>query len=170
MIAIIGALERLFWLFIRLCFDSSDALFFRRKSKMSAKRPNVLIFFTDQQRADSTGVHGNPMGITPNFDRLAMDGTHCYHAFSCQPVCLPARMVLQTGKYASAMHCYSNAGALADDEPTLGHWFRDAGYQTAYIGKWHMTHGCEREHVPPENRSGYDYWLGANVVELDSDA
>ncbi|MDT8389780.1 MAG: sulfatase-like hydrolase/transferase [Lentisphaeria bacterium] len=137
---------------------------------MAVNRPNVLIFFTDQQRADSTGVHGNPMGITPNFDRMAMNGTHCHHAFSCQPVCLPARMVLQTGKYASMMKCYSNAGRLSDDEQTLGHWFRQAGYRTGYIGKWHMTHDCDGERVPPENRTGYDDWLGANVVEIDSDA
>lgn len=131
-----------------------------------SKKPNVIFFFTDQQRFDTTGVHGNPMGLTPNFDRIAMEGTHCYHAFTPQPVCLPARMVLQTGKYASQLQTYTNAGELPADEETLGHWFRDAGYETAYIGKWHMMH---EDPVPPERRTGYDYFLGSNVLEFTTD-
>lgn len=131
------------------------------------KQPNVLFFFTDQQRWDTTGVHGNPMGLTPNFDRMAMEGTHCHHAFSCQPVCLPTRMVLQTGRYASQFQTYSNAGELPVGTRTLGHMFRDAGYRTGYIGKWHM---CHEEPVPPERRDGYDDWLGSNVLEFTSDA
>jgi len=130
-------------------------------------QPNVIMFFTDQQRWDSTGVHGNPMNVTPNFDRMAVEGTHCYNAFTCQPVCLPARMVLQTGQYASKFQCYNNAGQLPADQLTMGHYFRDAGYRTAYIGKWHM---CHEEPVPRDRRTGYDYWLGSNVLEFTSDA
>ena len=58
---------------------------------MSQSRPNIIVFFTDQQRADTTGAHGNPMGLTPNFDRMAHEGTHVYNSFTCQPVCGPAR-------------------------------------------------------------------------------
>ncbi len=139
---------------------------------MSNQQPNVLIFFTDQQRFDTTGVHGNPMGLTPNFDRMAMNGTHCYNAFSCQPVCVPARMSLQTGKYASSLGAYNNAtGALKPDEMTLGHYFRDAGYATGYIGKWHMAKTPPGDtRVPQEVRQGYEYWLGCNTVEIGSDA
>ena len=46
------------------------------------KKPNVVIFFTDQQRWDTTGVHGNPCGLTPNFDKMAQEGTHVYNAFT----------------------------------------------------------------------------------------
>jgi len=130
-------------------------------------KPNVVFFFTDQQRWDTTGVHGNPMGLTPNFDRMAMEGTHCYQATTCQPVCLPARLVLQTGKYASQFDCLNNAGQLPIGTTTIAHRFRDAGYRTGYIGKWHL---CHEEPVPPERRDGYDYWLGANVLEFTSDA
>ena len=56
---------------------------------MATRRPNVIVFFTDQQRWDSTGVHGNPLDLTPNFDRMARRGTHCHNAFTCQPVCGP---------------------------------------------------------------------------------
>lgn len=45
---------------------------------MAADRPNVIVFFTDQQRWDTAGVHGNPAGLTPNFDRMAVEGTHLY--------------------------------------------------------------------------------------------
>lgn len=134
---------------------------------MPESKPNVIVFFTDQQRADTTGVHGNPMELTENFDRMAIAGTHCYNAFTCQPVCLPARIALQTGKYASQLHTYSNNSKLPDDALTLGHYFQKAGYHTGYIGKWHMA---KENPVPPENRTGYDYWLGGNVVEFFSDA
>lgn len=133
----------------------------------TARQPNVVVFFTDQQRWDSTGVHGNPMDITPNFDRMAMEGTHCQNAFTCQPVCLPARTVMQTGRYASRWGCYWNGGELPLGTRTIGHHFRDAGYQTGYIGKWHL---CHHEPVPKERRDGYDYWLGSNVLEFTSDA
>lgn len=48
------------------------------------KRPNVVVFFTDQQRFDSTGVHGNPLNLTPNFDRMALEGTHFAHMYTFQ--------------------------------------------------------------------------------------
>ena len=129
--------------------------------------PNVIVFFTDQQRWDSTGMHGNRMDLTPNFDRVAMEGTHCFNAFTPQPVCLPARVVMQTGRYASQWGCYYNGGELPVGTRTIGHHFRDAGYQTGYIGKWHL---CHEEPVPAARRGGYDYWLGSNVLEFTSDA
>src|ERR1700730_18503548 len=61
--------------------------------------PNVIVFFTDQQRHDSAGIHGNPLDLTPNFDRMAHRGTHVYHSFTPQPLCGPSRSVIQTGLY-----------------------------------------------------------------------
>jgi arylsulfatase A-like enzyme len=75
---------------------------------MKKKQPNVIVFFTDQQRWDTMGIHGNPLELTPNLDRMAMEGTHCFNAFTCQPVCAPARAVLQTGKYATNTGIYRN--------------------------------------------------------------
>jgi arylsulfatase A-like enzyme len=138
-------------------------------SRNADRRPNVVIFFTDQQRWDSTGVHGNPLDLTPNFDRTAKRGTHAPQAYTCQPVCLPARAALQTGIYPSRIGCHTNGGRIAPAQKTLGHYFREAGYRTGYIGKWHLdTTGCEA--VAPEVRTGYEYWLGANVLEYTSDA
>ena len=131
------------------------------------KRPNVIVFFTDQQRWDTTGVHGNPLGLTPNFDHMATSGTHAYNAFTCQPVCGPARACLQTGRYATANRCFRNGIPLPREEKTLAHHFNDAGYATAYIGKWHLA---STQAVKPAERGGYQYWLAANVAEFCSDA
>ncbi|GGD64272.1 sulfatase-like hydrolase/transferase [Paenibacillus nasutitermitis] len=132
----------------------------------ASKRPNVVVFFTDQQRWDTTGIHGNPLNLTPNFDRMAQQGTHIYHSFTCQPVCGPARSCLQTGKYATQSGCYRNGIPLPESELTLAHHFKAAGYQTGYIGKWHLA---DEEPVPVSKRGGYEYWLGSNLLEFTSD-
>ena len=131
--------------------------------------PNVIVFFTDQQRWDTTGIHGNPLDLTPNFDRMARQGTDVHYAFTCQPVCGPARACLQTGLYATETGCYRNGIALPQDSVTLAHCFKGAGYDTAYIGKWHLAEGGAGP-VPPEQRGGYDYWLASNLLEFTSDA
>ncbi len=132
------------------------------------KRPNVIVFFTDQQRYDTTGIHGNPCKLTPNFDQMAMEGTHVNLAFTPQPVCGPARGVLQTGKYATHIGNYRNGICLSKDHKTMAHYFNEAGYYTGYIGKWHL--GSTRHAVPKEERGEYQYWLGANALEATSTA
>ncbi len=131
-------------------------------------RPNVVVFFTDQQRYDTTGIHGNPCGLTPNFDKMAVEGTHANYAFTPQPVCGPARGVLQTGKYATLLGTYRNAITLPTQHKTMAHYFNEAGYYTGYIGKWHL--GSTRHAVPKEERGGYQWWLGANALEATSTA
>ncbi|HEX2134235.1 MAG TPA: sulfatase-like hydrolase/transferase [Actinophytocola sp.] len=132
-----------------------------------ADRPNVIVFFTDQQRWDTTGVHGNPLGLTPNFDRMATAGTHVAHAVTPQPVCAPARAAIQTGRYPTTTGVFRNGIPLPSDEPTLAHHFADAGYTTGYIGKWHLA-GADP--VPPDERGGYRHWSAANLLEFTSDA
>ncbi|SDD48177.1 Arylsulfatase A [Paenibacillus sp. UNCCL117] len=133
------------------------------------RKPNVIVFFTDQQRWDTTGLHGNPLGLTPNFDRWALEGTHLYNMFTCQPVCGPARASLQTGRYATDIGCYRNGIPLPPECRTLAHEFGDLGYDTAYIGKWHLA-ATRTEPVPEALRGGYRYWLAADSLEHTSDA
>jgi arylsulfatase A-like enzyme len=140
---------------------------------MPATRPNVLVFFTDQQRWDSTGLGGNPMeadagGLTPHFDRLARAGTYLPLSFTCQPVCGPARSAFQTGRYPTATGCHINGRPPAPHTPMLGTYFRAAGYATGYIGKWHLSD--QDAAVPADRRGGYDYWLASNILEFTSDA
>lgn len=134
------------------------------------QQPNVIVFFTDQQRYDTTGIHGNPLNLTPNFDRMARQGTDVHYSFTVQPVCGPARSCLQTGLYATQTGSYRNGIPLSQSHKTLAHHFKDGGYQTAYIGKWHLAPHEYVGEVPEEWRGGYDYWLAANVLEYISDA
>ncbi|MFS0725412.1 sulfatase-like hydrolase/transferase [Paenibacillus sp. 1P07SE] len=135
----------------------------------AGKQPNVIVFFTDQQRWDTTGIHGNPLGLTPNFDSMAVRGTHLDYAFTCQPVCGPARSCLQTGLYATETGCYTNGIPLPEDMPTLASYYNAAGYETGYIGKWHLA--CTRDQpVPKQLRGGYKHWLAADALEHTSDA
>lgn len=130
--------------------------------------PNVLVFFTDQQRWDTSGLHGNPLNLMPHFDRMARKGTHIETCVTCQPVCGPARACLQTGLHGTQHGVWKNGIVLDPELPSLARHFGAKGYQTAYIGKWHL--GSGRGPVPKRERGGYDYWLGANALEAVSDA
>ena len=128
-------------------------------------RKNVVVFFTDQQRWDTMGAHGNPLELTPNLDREARHGTHVFNSFTCQPVCAPARGCLQTGLYATNHGVFRNGITLDPELPTLGRLFRDAGYRTGYFGKWHLASG---DPVPAAEQGGYELWLAANALEFTS--
>ncbi len=131
-----------------------------------SRKPNVIVFFTDQQRWDTTGVHGNPLGLTPNFDRMARTGTDVHYSFTCQPVCGPARSCLQTGRYATNTGVFRNGIVLDPSMETLAKCFGAGGYTTGYIGKWHLA---AADPTPVEQRGGYDFWLAANTLEFTSD-
>lgn len=143
------------------------------------KQPNVVFVFSDQQRWDTMGCYGQPMDITPNLDQMAKEGVKFEHAFSCQPVCGPARASIQTGKYAEEIGCYRNGIALPMDEKTIANYLSEAGYEVGYIGKWHLasTVGANIDEpvdyrvkaIPPERRGGYkDYWLASDILEFTS--
>lgn len=142
---------------------------------MKKRPPNVIVFFTDQQRWDSSGLHGNPLDLMPNFDRLAREGTHVAHSFTCQPVCGPARACLQTGAYATTTGCWRNGIGLPPRKfPTLASCFNDAGYRTGYIGKWHLAGkegqlSGERGPVKAGHRGDYQDWLAVEALEFSID-
>jgi arylsulfatase A-like enzyme len=132
----------------------------------NASRPNIIVFLTDQQRWDTTGLHDNPLDLTPNLDHMGRRGTHVFNSFTCQPVCGPARASMQTGEYARRTGVFRNGIALKPAAKTLAHYFREAGYQTGYIGKWHLA---SSDPVLYEQRGGYEEWLGANLLEFVSE-
>ncbi len=133
---------------------------------MKPSHPNVLVLCTDQQRWDTLGVYGNPMRITPQLDHLAECGVRFEYAFTPQPVCGPSRACLQTGLYASTTGVWKNYAAPLT-QPTLATGFRRAGYETAYIGKWHLA-GTRDQPVPPELRGDYELWEAADALEHTS--
>ena len=130
-------------------------------------KPNIIVFFTDQQRWDTSGLHGNPLSLMDNFDRGAQEGTHIFNSFSCQPVCGPARASFQTGMYATKTGNYRNHIALDKKLKTMAQMLSEQGYETGYIGKWHLG---SSDPVKKEERGGYDYWLGSNLLEFTSDS
>ncbi len=143
------------------------------------KRPNIIFYFSDQQRWDTMGCYGQKLPVTPYLDRLAAEGTLFSNAFTCQPVCGPARACLQTGLYATQVGCYRNDIKLPIGIDTLARRFAAAGYRTAYIGKWHLASEHSKANdetredytisaVPEERRGGYEYWLAADVLEFTS--
>jgi len=137
----------------------------------TAQRPNILFFFTDQQRADTVGCYGSPVALTPNLDQMASEGVRFDLAFTAQPVCGPARALLQTGVYPTVTGCFRNGIPLPQDATTIAHQLKDVGYEVGYIGKWHLAGLRPHDHqaVPAERRGGYtDYWLAADLLEFSS--
>lgn len=140
---------------------------------------NIIFYFTDQQRWDTCGCFGQPLDVTPNLDRLAREGVKFDNAFSPQPVCGPCRALFQTGKWPTETGCFRNNLMLPAGVKTLGGYIEEAGYETAYIGKWHLASDGELEKppvvdhtvtaIPRELRGGYTgYWRAADVLEFTS--
>ena len=140
---------------------------------------NIIFYFTDQQRWDTCGCFGQPLDITPNLDQLAREGVKFDNAFSPQPVCGPCRALFQTGKYPTETGCFRNNIMLPAGVKTLGQYIEEAGYETAYIGKWHLASDGELEKpptidhtvtaIPRELRGGYTgFWRTADVLEFTS--
>ncbi len=135
------------------------------------KQKNIIFYFSDQQRWDTVNEE-----VTPNLCSLAKEGVKFENNFTCQPVCGPARACLQTGVYATQNGCCYNGIPLPDDITPLAHYFNEAGYETAYIGKWHLASNrlpgiglhCESKAVPKNKQGEYQYWRGADVLEFTS--
>ena len=136
------------------------------------KKPNIIFYFSDQQRADTAGCYGQKLPVTPNLDSVAKEGTLFENAFTCQPVCGPMRACLQSGVYATQIGCYRNDIALPTDTKGIAHYLKEAGYDTAYIGKWHLAsdseHRLATKATPKVRRGGYDYGRAADVLEFTS--
>jgi len=138
-------------------------------------RPNIVFYFTDQQRWDTMGCYGQRLEVTPNLDRIAAEGCRFDNAFTCQPVCGPARACLQSGLWPTETGCFRNDIELPQNIPTLAGTLNEAGYRTAYVGKWHLASNRDRgllNHtgpVPEALRGGYsDYWMAADTLEFTS--
>ncbi len=134
-------------------------------------KPNIIFYFSDQQRADTL----NPE-VMPNVWELGEEGVAFSDLYTCQPVCGPARACLQTGQYATQNKCYWNGIALPEDTRTPAHIFEENGYDTAYIGKWHLASDrykgigvhCEKTAIPERRQGGYSYLRAADVLEFTS--
>lgn len=129
-----------------------------------SKRPNILFILTDEWRTQSTGYSGDTNARTPTLDRLAGQSVNFVNAVSNHPVCSPYRSSLITGQLPLTHGIFINDEELKPKGTTLGQAFASAGYQTGWIGKWHMYGSPQGQYerrtafVPPDHRFGFQYW------------
>lgn len=105
------------------------------------KKKQVVFIMTDTTRHDMVGAYGYPDMKTPNIDALAQDGVLYEKAYSCQPVCGPARSAIFTGLWPHSNGMITNTVALQQGVKTVGEYFEGSGVRSAYIGKWHLDGG-----------------------------
>ena len=120
--------------------------------------PNIVFILTDQWRAQAFGYAGDPNVETPNIDALHARSISFENAVSTCPVCTPARAALLTGRFPTTTGMFLNDLYLPAEEFTIAEALKEAGYDTAYIGKWHLDGHGRSNYIPPERRQGFDYW------------
>ena len=124
------------------------------------KGPNILYILTDQWRAQALSCAGDTNLKTPHIDKLAKQGVHLTNAYSNSPVCTPHRAMLMSGRYPSHTKTWKNNELLPPAEHCIAEHFAQAGYQTGYIGKWHIDGPAKPGNV--QHRQGWKYWAGFN--------
>ncbi|MEM9602877.1 MAG: sulfatase-like hydrolase/transferase [Pseudomonadota bacterium] len=102
------------------------------------QRPNFLFIITDQHRADHLGCYGNPIVRTPHIDSIATHGTRWNRFYVANPICMPNRASIMTGRMCSLHGARHNGIPLSKDHTTFVELLRDAGYRTGLIGKSHL--------------------------------
>src|SRR6058998_1499510 len=121
----------------------------------AAARPNIIFILVDDLRWVALGCMGHPFVKTPNIDRIAKEGALFRNFFVSIPLCSPSRGSFLTGQYPHTHGVIDNAdhSALSHKLITFPRLLHDAGYETAFIGKWHMG-------LDDSPRPGFDRWVG----------
>lgn len=134
-------------------------------------RPNLLVILSDQLRRHALGCYGNRDVATPAIDNLARRGVRFQNACSTSPICVPFRFTFMTGEYAHSRCVPGIEWRMSPSERTLADEFNDAGYDTIYVGKWHLYGGhgrppfsnaprCGHTRIPREHQGRWKKWLG----------
>ncbi|MCV9386656.1 sulfatase family protein [Reichenbachiella ulvae] len=127
-------------------------------STQKVKKPNIIYILTDQWRTSSLGYAGNPDIKTPHLDKFAQESVNFINAVSVTPVCTPHRAALLTGRFPTTTGMIVNDIYLPSEELTMAEIYKEAGYNTAYYGKWHLDGHGRQNNVLAERRQGFDYW------------
>lgn len=121
--------------------------------EQAKERKNVIFILSDDHRYDFMGFMGQvPFLETPNMDRMAREGAHIQNAFVSTSLCSPSRASILTGQYAHHHGVIDNQSLIPESAVFFPEYLQEGGYQTAYVGKWHMG----EHHDDP--RDGFDYW------------
>lgn len=126
-------------------------------AETTQKRPNLVFFFGEGQRADALSIAGNPILKTPNHDRIGREGVRFRNAFCTNALCAPARATTLTGMYSRSTGALSNEHLntpLPADIPIFTDLLHEAGYEVAILGKVHVSNGVEDRY--------WDYYFGHN--------
>ncbi|MBN1808026.1 MAG: sulfatase-like hydrolase/transferase [Planctomycetes bacterium] len=121
------------------------------------KRPNILLIYTDQQRWDTTRTAGNADMHTPNLDALAEEGLYFRNCYVQNPVCMPSRISMLSGRYPSTLRIFDNGVPVPEDTAVLPHMLRNYGYVSGQIGKLHFQNHANRDHRNVHPAYGFDH-------------
>ncbi|HUT93379.1 MAG TPA: sulfatase [Thermoguttaceae bacterium] len=126
----------------------------RGDAAQTPPRPNMVVILVDDLRWDEIGCAGHPFVKTPHVDRVGREGARFLNAFATTPLCSPVRASLLTGLYAHGHGIRDNTNRSAQSHQlvTFPRTLQSEGYETAFIGKWHMGND-------PTPRPGFDYWV-----------
>lgn len=121
-------------------------------------RSNLVYLLADQWRAQATGYAGDMNARTPNLDNLAKESVRFSNAVSGCPVCSPYRAGLMTGRYPLSHGVFLNDVCLNTEAISIAQAYSRAGYDTGYIGKWHLDGHGRSNFIPKERRQGFSFW------------
>jgi len=136
--------------FLQACTVAAASRRAARAAGPERTRPNLVYVFADQLRHDVFGYAGDRKAVTPHFDRLASESVRFTNAVSVSPVCAAYRASLFTGKYSSSTGMVINELCINPNHDTIAYALHGAGYNMAYLGKWHLVdlHGRSIPHGP----------------------
>lgn len=130
------------------------------------KKSNIIFVFGDQWRQQATGYTGNTVVRTPNLDKLSKESINFENAVSGCAVCSPYRASLMSGQRPLTHGVFINDVHLEHNFVSIAEAFSGAGYNTAYIGKWHIDGNGRSAYIPKERHLGFEYW---KVLECTHD-